>query len=160
MAQSVRSRPIWPVTMATVKRLTKGQARDSMSKSRATPMQSPFLDQSIVTDDDNTVDQSGTLEQLVELIELGVRAKKEAERQKAIYDSIRDQVCAMLRDLGQDKIETSVGKARLKETKSGWQFSSATNQLGEQFKLQQEIEKRSGTAKPVKITLSADLFPS
>lgn len=122
-------------------------------------MQSPFLDEAVADVPEATtpaeVDQ---LTQLQILIQQGLEAKREAEQQKARYDAIRDQVCAILRDLGTDKVQTSVGIARLKETKSGWEFSAGTTELAKQLKVQQDVEKKIGTAKPTKITLSADLF--
>lgn len=122
-------------------------------------MQSPFLDEPAAEEQAvvNLAD-ADKLTQLQHLIQQGLEAKREAEQQKARYDSIRDQVCAMLRDIGMDKVQTSVGIARLKETKSGWEYSAGTVELAKQVKVQQDVEKRLGTARPTKITLSADLF--
>lgn len=100
------------------------------------------------------------LQQLDDLIKQALAAKEAAANQKAIYDSLRDQICAIVRGLGvEDKIETAVGKVKLKETKSGWAFSAATEALSIQLKAQQQIEKRNGTAQPGSITVSADVFP-
>lgn len=123
-------------------------------------MQSPFIDEPIADEQAGAdLADADQLTQLQVLILQGLEAKREAEQQKARYDAIRDQVCAMLRNLGTDKVQTSVGTARLKETKSGWEFSSGTAELAKQLKVQQDVEKRLGTAKPTKTTLSADLFP-
>ena len=116
-------------------------------------MQSPFID------NDHAADATQAIEALDRLIAQGLAAKQEAERQKAIYDSIREQACALLRDMGEPSVETAVGKARLKETKSGGVFSEATQSLDKQLKLQQDIEKRTGVAQPARVTLSADIFP-
>jgi hypothetical protein len=93
------------------------------------------------------------------LISQALEAKRQAERNKALYDSLRDQICAFLRNNGEKDIQGSAGKARLKETKSGWVFSEETNVLSERLKNQQDIEKRMGIAKPSKTTISADVFP-
>jgi len=111
-------------------------------------MQSPFID----TAEAPTAD-------LDALIDQALAAKREAERQKAIYDSLRDQMCATLRDQGVKSLESTTGKVRLKETKSGWTFSEETQALAEQLKNQQDIEKRMGIAQPSKVTISADVFP-
>ena len=93
------------------------------------------------------------------LILQALEAKKQAERSKALYDSLRDQICASMRDQGLDVIEAGTAKVRLKETKSGWKFSEETNALSDRLKNQQDIEKRMGIAKPAKVTISADVFP-
>lgn len=103
----------------------------------------------------NTID----LEQLDRLMAQALAAKAEAERQKSLYDALRDQVCASLRELGETKLETASAKARLKETKSGWTYSQTTEALAIQLKAQQDIEKRNGTAQPGKVTISADVLP-
>jgi hypothetical protein len=111
-------------------------------------MQSPFIEAT----ETPTVD-------LDALIAQALAAKEEAGRQKAIYDSLRDQICAVLRDKGDKSHDASTGKARLKETKSGWTFSDETLALADKLKNQQEIEKRMGIAQPSKVTVSADVFP-
>jgi hypothetical protein len=122
-------------------------------------MQSPFVTETAVAVDAQApILDAPNLDKLETLIAIGVQAKLEAERQKAIYDSTRDQVCAILRNLGTNKVQTSNGEARLKETRSGWQFSEATLQLAEQLKIQQAIEKKKNIAVATKVTLSADLF--
>ena len=98
------------------------------------------------------------LDQLANLMTQALAAKVESERQKAIYDALRDQVCASLRELGETKLETATAKARLKETKSGWTYSQTTEALAIQLKAQQDIEKRNGTAQPGKVTISADVL--
>lgn len=111
-------------------------------------MQSPFID----------IPETDT-DELDALIEQALKAKREAERQKAVYDSLRDQICATLRDQGVKSVEAAHGKVRLKETKSGWQFSQETEALAAQLKNQQDIEKRMGIAQATKVTVSADVFP-
>lgn len=122
------------------------------------PLPSPFLaDASAVApaSDSSPID----LEQLDRLMAQALAAKLEAERQKAVYDALRDQICASLRELGETKLETASAKARLKETKSGWTYSETTEALAIQLKAQQDIEKRNGTAQPGKVTVSADVLP-
>lgn len=122
-------------------------------------MYSPFIEEpAIATGEQAPSLEASDLQNLETLIAIGVEAKQQAERQKAIYDSTRDQVCAILRNLGTNKVQTSNGEARLKETKSGWQFSEATLQLAEQLKIQQAMEKKLSIAVATKVTLSADLF--
>lgn len=113
---------------------------------------SPFLE------DTATAPVALDLDQLDGLIAQALAAKAEAERQKAIYDSLRDQLCATLKDLGETKLESASGKVRLKETKSGWTYSDATEALAIQLKAQQDIEKKQGVAQPAKVTVSADVF--
>jgi len=105
-----------------------------------------------------TTDTAVDLSQLDALIAQALAAKAEAERHKAIYDSLRDQLCATLKDLGETKLESASGKVRLKETKSGWSYSDATEALAIQLKAQQDIEKKTGTAQASKVTISADVF--
>jgi hypothetical protein len=112
---------------------------------------SPFLATTATTPVDLT--------QLDGLIAQALSAKAEAERHKAIYDSLRDQICATLKDLGETKLECTHGKVRLKETKSGWCYSDTTEALAIQLKAQQDIEKRQGVAQPAKVSISADVFP-
>jgi len=119
---------------------------------------SPFLVDTTPTTDTAAAAPAVDLEQLDQLIAQALQAKAQAERNKAIYDSLRDQICAAMKDLGEAKLETAAGKVRLKETKSGWSFSDATEALAIQLKAQQDIEKRSGTAQPTKVTVSADVF--
>lgn len=109
--------------------------------------------------DDHSQVPSGDLDRLDDLISRALAAKAEAERQKALYDSLRDQAGAILRDMGADKLECGTGKVRLKETRSGWTFSDQTQALAIQLKAQQDIEKRNGTAQPARVTVSADIFP-
>ena len=118
---------------------------------------SPFIDSSAVAAAAaaSVID----FDQLDDLIARSLAAKLEAERQKAIYDSLRDQICATVKNLGESKLESASGKIQLKETKSGWTFSQATENLSTQLKAQQQIEKRNGTAQPSKVTISADVFP-
>ncbi len=99
------------------------------------------------------------LDKLDDLIAQALAAKLEAERQKAIYDSLRDQICSTVKDLGQEKLESASGKVRIKQTPSGWTYSDATEALSIQLKAQQQIEKKNGTAKAGKVTVSADVFP-
>ncbi len=99
------------------------------------------------------------LEQIDSLIAQALAAKQEAERQKAIYDSLRDQLCAVVSGIGEDKLESTSGKVRIKQTTSGWVFSEATAALDTQLKTQQRIEKEKGIAKATKVTVSADVFP-
>lgn len=99
------------------------------------------------------------LQQLDQLIAHALAAKEEAANAKAIYDTLRDQICAIVKQLPDGKVETATGKVRLKETKSGWVYSAATEALAIQLKTQQQIEKRNGTAQPETITVSADVFP-
>lgn len=103
-------------------------------------------------------DSSIDLAQLEELISQALQAKLEAERQKTIYDSLREQICCTLRDLGETKLEGSSWKVRLKETKSGWSYSDETEALASQLSAQQALEKKIGIAKPAKVTISADVF--
>lgn len=119
---------------------------------------SPFLAEApaAVTEPADTAEQ---LNQLDGLIAQALAAKQQAEQHKAVYDSLREQICSHLRDLDQTKLECASGKARLKETKSGWTFSEATQALAIQLKAQQDIEKRNGVAQPSNTTISADVFP-
>lgn len=119
---------------------------------------SPFLADTTPAADTAPAAPAVDLEQLDQLIAQAVSAKQAAEQQKAIYDSLRDQICAAMKDLGEAKLETTHGKVRLKETKSGWSYSDATEALAIQLKAQQDIEKRNGTAQPSKVTVSADVF--
>lgn len=119
---------------------------------------SPFLADATSATDATAAAPAVDLEQLDQLIAQALQAKAQAERNKAIYDSLRDQICAAMKDLGEAKLETTAGKVRLKETKSGWSYSDATEALAIQLKAQQDIEKRSGTAQPSKVTVSADVF--
>lgn len=96
---------------------------------------------------------------LTDLVALALQAKGEAERQKAIYDSLRDQICAVVRNSNEKTIETTAGKVRLKETKSGWVFSDDVKLRADQLKNMQDIEKRMGIAHATKTTFSADIFP-
>jgi uncharacterized membrane protein YqiK len=114
---------------------------------------SPFID--TTASDTPAID----LDQLDALIAQALAAKQEAERQKAIYDSLRDQICATVKDLGETKLESASGKVRLKESTSGWTYSEATEALAIQLKAQQQIEKKNGTAQAAKVTISADVFP-
>lgn len=98
------------------------------------------------------------LEQIDALVHQALVAKTESERHKAIYDSLREQLCATLRDLGTTKFEGVYGKVRLKETRSGWTYSDVTEALAIQLKAQQSIEKKNGTAVPAQTTISADVF--
>ncbi len=116
---------------------------------------SPFLDDAAAPAATANVD----LDQLDKLIAQALAAKLEAERQKAIYDSLRDQICAAVKDLNETSLESASGKVRLKTTKSGWTYSEATRNLDIQLKAQQDIEKRTGTAQASKFTVSADVFP-
>lgn len=122
-----------------------------------TSISSPFLaDDSCVESANDSGDID--LDQLAKLMGQALDAKGEFERQKAIYDALRDQICASLRELGETKLETATAKARLKETKSGWTYSQTTEALAIQLKAQQDIEKRNGTAQPGKVTISADVL--
>lgn len=98
------------------------------------------------------------LERLDSLVYQALAAKTESERHKAVYDSLREQLCATLRDLGTTKFEGAYGKVRLKQTRSGWTYSDVTEALAIQLKAQQQIEKKNGTAVPSQTTFSADVF--
>ena len=123
---------------------------------RATPtMYTPFNADIPLADAPATVEPTS----LDDLVALALQAKREAEHQKAIYDSLRDQICAIVRDSSEKAIETKAGKIRLKETKSGWVFSEAVQERAEQLKKLQDVEKRMGIAQASKVTISADIFP-
>lgn len=124
-------------------------------------MQSPFLaDEAPAIDQPQTVTavfDEETLEELTGLIALGLKAKTEHKRQEAVYNDIRQQVCEILVKAGWDKLETEAGKAKTKTTYSGWIYSEATTALEKQLKLQQEIERKTGVARPTETKVSADL---
>lgn len=98
------------------------------------------------------------LQALDGLIASALEAKLQAQRHQAVYDALREQIAATLRDLGVEEAEAAVGRARLKQTHSGWIYSEQTQALAVQLKAQQAIEKRNGLATASKTTLSADVF--
>ena len=96
-----------------------------------------------------------TLEEIDALLELTGKAKAEAERAKARYDTLRDRITGLLRHIGQEKIENEHYMAYLQEKKSDYSYSQETLDLEKKLKLQQEVERRHGIALPRKVTVSA-----
>jgi hypothetical protein len=124
-------------------------------------MQSPFLAEEAPAIEQPQTEAAPlteeTLDKLNKLIKVGLVAKRRYKRLQKVYDSCRQQVCDILVDIREEEVVTEFGKGKTKETKSEWIYSEATQELEKQLKLQQEIEKRTGVAKPGKVTTSADL---
>ena len=124
-------------------------------------MQSPFLADEAAAAEQPQVEAipltEEDLERLNRLIRVGLMAKRKHKRLEKVYDSCRQEVCSILVGAKQGEVVTEFGKGKTKETKSEWIYSEATQELEKQLKLQQEIEKRTGVAKPNKVTTSADL---